>query len=442
MINILISIESAELKGRLVAASALLQANLLVKAKSQLLQGKIPPNTWIIIDFDLDDLRQLIRCVRAQGGEPQRCLIRLIDRPWYEYCYHDIPIFASLIKPADALSAAEVIKKLSLTQAFDSLPQAQSEESTAELNPLDERFVRSPVMQQLHAQVSTVARLPVDTVLLGPTGAGKDTIAHYLHAQSASPGRFVHLNCAAIPDTLFESELFGVTAGAYTGALKDRPGLLEQAHQGTLYLDEIDSLNLTNQAKLLNALQYRGATRLGGQRFIASEFRVIASSKVKLEELVGQGLFRQDLFFRLNVSTLKIPALCERLEDILALYRYYLAEASQSYQLPTPELSADEEDFLLSQAWPGNIRELKSFAQRHVIGFAPFEYPTPRAGFGLKERLVAYERAVLNATLERHHGSVKAASQELGLPPHSLYYRLKRLEEGTVYPCLHPANQT
>ncbi|MDH4396486.1 MAG: sigma 54-interacting transcriptional regulator [Limnobacter sp.] len=426
MINILICIESEELRSRLVAAAAILQANLIERSHQQLLSQKLKPSTWLITDYPLSALRTMIQYVRKQGLDPSRCIIRLIDKPWYEYCYHDIPIFASLVKPQDALSAAEVIQKLSLTLPFE---QTAESEPLEESDPFHSQFVRSLAMRQLVESASRIAKLPVDTVLLGPTGAGKDTIAQWLHKRSKAKGRFIHVNCAALPDTLFEGEMFGSEAGAYTGATKDRAGLIEQAHQGTLYLDEIDSLNLQNQAKLLTALQYRGATRLGGQKFVSSEFRVIASTKVDLERMVELASFRQDLYFRLNVSTLRIPALHERLEDILQLYRHFLKEAGNAYHLPIPELSVDEEDHLLSHHWPGNIRELKAFAQKHVIGFVPFDFKASRPAFGLKERLLAYEKAVLQTCIDRNKGSIRLASQELGIAPHSLYYRLKKLED-------------
>lgn len=142
-----------------------------------------------------------------------------------------------------------------------------------DLGPYSADFIRSLPMQNAVSQLQLLKRLPVDTVLIGPTGAGKDTAARWLHAQSGVKGEFIHVNCAALPEQLFEAELFGVMAGAFTGAQKDRPGKLESANNGTLYLDEMDSLPLSCQAKLLNALQYRGAIRLGGNVFLRIQFQ-------------------------------------------------------------------------------------------------------------------------------------------------------------------------
>ena len=240
------------------------------------------------------------------------------------------------------------------------------------------------------------------------------------------------MNCAGLPEQLFEAEFFGVTAGAYTGANRDRPGKLEQANGGTLYLDEIDSLSLECQAKLLTALQYRGACRLGGQEFIQSQFRVIASTKTGFEHLVAQGRFREDLHYRLAISQVRIPALNERLEDIVPLYRAFLVAAAKLYDCIPPVLDLSNQDELLSHSWPGNVRELNAAAQRHVIGLeAPEDWlaqDRPQGTWGLKQRLAAYERAVLVETLRQQQGSVRDSAALLGIPTHSLYYRLKRFD--------------
>lgn len=426
----LLCVVDTELKSRIAAACALMGADAIQKTLPELLKKPLQSGQWLITDLDTASLRQIIAHVRHSRLDPGRMVIRLIDQPWYDYCYHDIPIFASLVRPHDALAASEVICKLAKTRPFEESQSPSQSVSSETLDPLAPCFTRSQPMRALREQILKIAGIAVDTVLLGPTGSGKDTLAQWLHRQSGRSGEFVHLNCAALPDTLFESELFGVTAGAYTGAQKDRPGLLERADQGTLYLDEIDSLSLSSQAKLLTALQYRGACRLGGHRFVASDFRVVASTKQRFEDLVARATFRQDLHFRLSVSTLRIPALAERLEDLLALYSHFLNEAALQYQLVKPELSRIQEEHLLSHIWPGNVRELRAFAQRHVIGLANFDDDKAGGaqGGGLKEQLAAYEQALIEASLRRHGGSVKLASAELQIPVHALYYRLKKTE--------------
>lgn len=289
-----------------------------------------------------------------------------------------------------------------------------------------------------------IAPLAVDVLLQGETGVGKDMLAREIHRRSGRPGKFVAINCAAIPESLAESELFGHEAGAFTGAVRAREGKLEAADKGTLYLDEIDSMPLAAQAKLLRALQERGAERLGGSRFYRADFRVIASTKVALPDLIEEGRFRRDLYFRLNVVKIRIPALRDAREHILPLYERFVAEAASRHDLPMPALDGALRKMLLEHEWPGNVRELGNAAQRHVLGLPllddeaetkaqqiPAAPPTPpealEGGGTLRDRLRAFERDVIVATLKRHQGSVARASTELQLPPNTLYYRIKTL---------------
>ncbi|WAC74566.1 sigma-54 dependent transcriptional regulator [Roseateles sp. SL47] len=214
-----------------------------------------------------------------------------------------------------------------------------------------------------------VAPLAVDVLLQGETGAGKDALAREIHRWSGRHGKFIAINCAAIPEHLAESELFGHEAGAFTGAVKAREGKLEAADKGTLYLDEIDSMPLDSQAKLLRALQERGAERLGGSRFYRADFRVIASTKVPLPTLVKQGRFRQDLYFRLNVVKLQLTPLRDSPDRVQALFEAFAREASERHGLPVPPMVPATRQHLLTHSWPGNVRELRNAAERHVLGF-------------------------------------------------------------------------
>jgi two-component system C4-dicarboxylate transport response regulator DctD len=255
-----------------------------------------------------------------------------------------------------------------------------------------------------------------------------------------------------VSENLVESELFGHEAGAFTGAVRTREGKLEAASKGTLYLDEIDSMPLAAQAKLLRALQERGAERVGGSRFYRADFRVIASTKVALPELVAQQRFRMDLYFRLNVVRINLPPLRELRERIVPLFERFCAEAAQQHRLPAQALSPATRAQLLNHPWPGNVRELLNASQRHALGLPPLDRdvatvcmtpPTPVPstpaaavapppssdpdGAALRERLRAYEREVIVSTLKRHNGSVARASTELQVPPNTLYYRIKTL---------------
>lgn len=288
-----------------------------------------------------------------------------------------------------------------------------------------------------------IAPLAVDVLLQGETGAGKDMLARDIHRRSGRPGKFIAINCAAIPDALAESELFGHEAGAFTGAVRSREGKLEAADKGTLYLDEIDSMPLPTQAKLLRALQERGAERLGSSHFHRSNFRVVASTKVALPALVREGRFRQDLFFRLDVVKICIPSLRDSRERILPLFERFADEAARRHGLPVPGIDPALRRDLLHHDWPGNVRELGNAAERHVLGLPALDegaLPQARAdglhgesphgdggGASLRERMRAFERDAIVATLRRHQGSVARASAELQVPPNTLYYRIKTL---------------
>lgn len=428
MTELTLCIESPELKSRLRAAALLMQANVHELSLSELLMKRNLPAHWVLVDHGLEELGGLIRRFKELGRKSEAQVIRFIDQPWQSYVYHDMPIFASIVRPADPLAAVHILEKLIATKP---LQFAVKGPASDQFGPYSVEFIRSQPMQYAVSQLQRLKQLPVDTVLIGPTGAGKDTAARWLHAQSGVKGEFIHVNCAALPEQLFEAEVFGVMAGAFTGAQKDRPGKLELANNGTLYLDEMDSLPLACQAKLLNALQYRGATRLGGNTFYESSFRVIASTKASLPDLVRQNKFREDLHFRLSVSQVRIPALAERLEDIIPLYRHFLDQVAVQFSLEVPSLSVEEADELLSKPWPGNVRELHAFAQRHVIGLGSpcgDEVDSEGGATGLKQRLQAFERAVLIHALQAHGGCARLASESLGIPLHSMYYRMKRFD--------------
>lgn len=187
----------------------------------------------------------------------------------------------------------------------------------------------------IEATVNNTAPLDIDILLLGETGTGKDTLAQRIHHLSRRKGNFVAINCAAIPESLAESQLFGVNTGAYTGAMQSRAGFVEAAHLGTLYLDEIDSMPLTLQAKLLRVLESRGVERLGSTRFIPVDMRVIASAQHALHEMVEQGTFRRDLYFRLNVVSIHLPALRDRRERIIPMFLDMIEQEAGHFKLPT-----------------------------------------------------------------------------------------------------------
>jgi len=284
-------------------------------------------------------------------------------------------------------------------------------------------------VRELRDLVLRLAPTPADVLINGETGTGKELFARCLHDFSNRPGNFVAVNCAAIPENLFESELFGHEAGAFTGAGKQRIGKIEHAKNGTLFLDEIETMPLGLQAKVLRVLQEREIERLGNNKPIAVNFRVIAASKVDLEASSRRGEFRPDLFYRLNVVALQLPPLRERLGDILGLFQIFLQQASLRYQMPVAALTQDQHQALLSSRWPGNVRELKSCAERMILGLPIFVdgKASASAQRSFDESVAMIERSLLEEALRRHGGSVRAVCTELSLTSATIYRKLKTL---------------
>nr|WP_024966773.1 sigma 54-interacting transcriptional regulator [Pantoea sp. IMH] len=282
----------------------------------------------------------------------------------------------------------------------------------------------------LHKLVDIIAPLHVDVLLEGETGTGKDTLARRIYDSSGCSGPLVPVNCGAIPETLAESELFGVMSGAYTGANHSRPGYIEAANNGILFLDEIDSMPLTVQAKLLRMLETRAIERLGSTRCIPLTLRVIAAAQTPLEQLVAEGRFRRDLYFRLNTITLATPTVRSRPELIIPLFRQFTQEAAQRLHQPLPPRQPGLDEALLLHSWPGNIRELKAAAERFVLGLPVLcQQAIPQAeSIMLKERLRRIERSLIHECLHRHGNRIDEVVHELGIPRRTLYHRLKQLK--------------
>ena len=240
---------------------------------------------------------------------------------------------------------------------------------------------RSPAMQEIYKEIGRIAAKPVTVLIRGETGTGKELVARALLRFSDRLQKpFVTVNCAAIPETLLESELFGHEKGAFTGADVRRIGRFEQADKGTLFLDEIGELSMGTQAKLLRVLQERVISRVGGRENIEVDVRVIAATHVDLEAGIAAKTFREDLFYRLNVATLTLPPLRERLEDIPPLVQYFLKRHGTALQIAQPSIQPDALAFLEKQPWPGNVRQLENVlrkallsARGYPVGIADFE---------------------------------------------------------------------
>jgi len=226
----------------------------------------------------------------------------------------------------------------------------------------------SPIMERLYELTTKVAKTDLQLLITGETGVGKTALANYIHllSERENKGNFIHINCSAIPEPLLESELFGHEEGAYTGAKKSKAGLFEMANGGTVFLDEIGNMPLSLQAKLLNVLQEKRFYRVGGTKEINVDVRIIAATNADLEQLVAEKLFREDLYYRLNVIPLRIPSLAERKEDLPPLINYYMEQTNKKYKC-SKKLSPEVMGIMLRYNWPGNIRELITFIERVFI---------------------------------------------------------------------------
>jgi len=300
---------------------------------------------------------------------------------------------------------------------------------------------RSPAMQALKRTILQVADTGADVLVLGETGSGKEMVARALHQFSSRANRpFVALNCGAIPDSMFESELFGHEAGAFTGAGKLRIGKLEYADGGTVFLDEIESMPLALQVKLLRVLQDRRVERLGANKAIPLDLRFVAATKADLGELSRAGKFREDLYYRLNVVPLTIPPLRDRPEDIGLLLDHFMGQTAGRLGRVPPFVSEAERQALFAHGWPGNVRELGNLAERAVIGLpllpaglgggagaSPATAPAGTPGSASLADLVdGFERRLIADSMRRHKGDVAAVSAELQVPRKTLYDKLKR----------------
>ncbi|GGK04132.1 sigma-54-dependent transcriptional regulator [Pseudomonas matsuisoli] len=302
-----------------------------------------------------------------------------------------------------------------------------------ERRALDARLLgQSGAMQRLRQQVGALAAIQADVLILGETGAGKEVVARALHDLSARRnGPFVAINTGALAESVVESELFGHEAGAFTGAQKRRIGKFEYANGGTVFLDEIESMNLDVQVKLLRLLQERVVERMGSNQLIPLDIRVIAATKEDLRQASDQGRFRADLYYRLNVAPLKIPALRERDEDPLVLFEHFASAAASRHGLPVRALTPAQRALLLRHDWPGNIRELQNAAERFAIGLdlgldTPVEQLAESSADGLNEQVEAFEKALIAAELSRPHTSLRSLAESLGLPRKTLHDKLKK----------------
>lgn len=294
---------------------------------------------------------------------------------------------------------------------------------------LEARLIgRSDAMVALRKQIRTIAATDADVLITGDTGVGKDLTAHALHDLSGRAAHpFVHINCAALPIDLVETELFGHEAGAFAGAMRARFGKFEFARQGTVFLDEIDSLPVAVQAKLLHAIQERQITRLGSNEPVSLDIRIIAAAKTDLAAAVASGSFRADLLYRLNVVTVHVPTLAQRRDDIASLFLNLTSQAAARYSKQIPDVPATVLAQMATQDWPGNVRELRNAADRFVLGLDPKVVDTSATDAQtLSEKMAAHEKSLIGAALTAQGGSLKQTYEALGLSRKALYEKMQK----------------
>ena len=321
---------------------------------------------------------------------------------------------------------------------------ANVKDITAEAEPAKRRIIaESQAMRDVLDFVRRVAISEASTILIeGESGVGKDLIAKTLHFQSLRQSEpFLAISCAAIPETLLESELFGYEKGAFTDARAQKRGLFEMADKGTLFLDEIGELPLSIQAKLLRVLEDQCFRRLGGLRDITVDVRIIAATNKNLSEAVKAGAFRQDLYYRLNVIQVAVPPLRERPQDILPLARFFVDRYNRKFKRQIEGISPEAESLLLLHDWPGNVRELRNAIERGMIleetsfiqtGSLPIAIRTPAAASGTTAPIIDgmslpdQERRLLVQALSRCGGNQTQAARLLRITRDTLRYKMKK----------------
>jgi two-component system response regulator AtoC len=308
-------------------------------------------------------------------------------------------------------------------------------------------------MRDLFQLLETVAQSSATVLITGETGTGKELAAKAIHHNSARRAqRFVAINCSAIPETLLEAELFGHVRGAFTGAVATRQGRIEQAHKGSLFLDEIGTMSPALQAKLLRVLQEREVERVGDSHPIKVDVRVIAATNSDLTRMVAEGSFREDLFYRLNVIPVQLPPLRERREDIPVLVRHFVEQfcCEQAPPRTPPTVAQEAMRRLMAYSWPGNVRQLENVVERAIAltpGRAQIELSDlpadvrqvqdagepltwfPEEGVDLEAHISAIELALIRQSLERTGGNKRRAAELLNIKRTTLVEKLKRLDK-------------
>ncbi len=339
-----------------------------------------------------------------------------------------------LIKPLKSPEELRIVAEKVLSRRALRDRSLLHQQETEAAFPMDV-VAESESMKQIFQLADQVALQPSTVLLTGESGTGKEVVARFIHRRSARRDRaFVAINCAAIPETLLESELFGHEKGAFTGATQTRRGRFELANEGTLFLDEVAELGMSLQAKFLRVLQEQQFERIGSDRTITVDVRLIAATNKSLMEAIAGKSFREDLYYRLSVFPIHIPPLRERREDILPLADFFARNLSARMNRPVPSLSPEARELLQSHDWPGNARELANAIERALIvsrsgviekDDLPMKSELSGSALSRPGLLAQIERTAILDALSRNGGDRRATAEELGISLRTLQYRLK-----------------
>ncbi len=346
--------------------------------------------------------------------------------------------FDFILKPFPLELIEETVKRaLKYSKQQKTVKKSEGVVQDLQTDVVKEIIFSSPQMQQIVDMADKIATSKATVLIEGESGTGKEVLARYIHAKSKRAGRFVAVNCAAIPETLLESELFGYEKGAFTGAVSSKEGKFELANRGTLLLDEIGDMPLSLQAKLLRVIQEQEVERLGAKASKKIDVRIIATTNRNLSKMVEEGTFREDLYYRLRVIPIKIPPLRERKEDILPLAYYFLKKFAKIYGKGELKLTPEAEEELLNYTWPGNVRELENVIERAVI-LCDDKRILDKDDLFLEPRkekrqhrsddfsVDELERMLIEKVLKEAKGDIKKASLILGIDTDILKIKIER----------------
>ncbi|HEY7472120.1 MAG TPA: sigma-54 dependent transcriptional regulator [Gemmatimonadota bacterium] len=426
-------------------------------ADSALRRCREEPVDLVITDFKMEGMTglQLLEALRREPvpSDPEVMLITA-------YGTIDIAVEAMklgavdfITKPFDTsefkVKVEKALKTRALKRERDAF-KAQAEYLREEVeHHFGEIVGRSAAMREIYESIRKVAEATSSVYIYGESGTGKELIARAIHRESTRrDGPFVKVNCSALAEGLLESELFGHEKGAFTGAIRERKGRFELAHEGTLFLDEISDIPLSTQVKLLRVLQEKEIERVGGERTITVDVRIISATNRDLAPLVEHGEFREDLFYRLHIIPIEVPPLRERKEDILPLVTHFIQSIGAEMAKTIEGVSEDAIELLMRYDWPGNIRELENMIERAIVlcegdrleaqlfplnerrvprtAAAPTLSIPPAGAITLDNALERIERAMIEDALEKSNGVKTKTAELLGIKTSALYYKLEK----------------